>query len=128
MEVIKTELIPIINANARRAREQDAAKRRKKIRKIKKLKIAGTVVAVITGLYICGYCASHYTVYGVITDHDYDNDILTITDGRGNNWQYEVDPEHIILDDGTVVRMTMSDNGTDTDATDDIITSIKVMH
>lgn len=69
-------------------------------------------------LSIVSYTEQHYSRTGIITGID--NDIITITDTTGNEWQYEAKG----YEEGQEVTLKMYTNTTDNIIKDDVITKI----
>lgn len=74
-------------------------------------------------LCIGGYIDTHYIRDGIIIDRA--NNILVIEDKGGDIWEWEVDNNSDDMKIGDKVAMSMYNNCTDRDITDDEILDLK---
>ena len=98
----------------------------KKEKNILNIIVEVTCIAFIIACFLfVSYNVSHYTkdmaVYGMR------NEIVTFEDAQGNLWDYETDIDRN-FERGTVYKITMFTNHTDSNIYDDEITRIKKAH
>lgn len=90
--------------------------------KDKAIVIALTILLVII-ILLTHIKNTHYTKQAVVTDIT--NQVITLTDIKGHQWQYETDRTTRELKEHDVVVMIMYTNGTEETIKDDKIVRIK---
>ena len=93
-----------------------------KEKKDKAIVIALTIILIII-ILLTHVKNTHYTKQAIVTDVT--SQVITLTDIKGHQWQYETDRTTRELKEHDVVTMIMYTNGTNSTIKDDRIIRIK---